>query len=521
MEGSQMMKNERFRNHISIVAERMGKGFVVILALLVGGIAQNLGEAAELAEHGMKAGREILPAMLAALVFLVLLTVWQILIWARTYISIDGTTLVIEKNTLNRKKNTIGIGNISNVNTEQNLFEMLIGTCKIKIDTNSLSTADSTDVKIVLKRREAEALCGRITGIMEELAGRNGQEGQTAPEMVPAKRRGGVEEALRDTPGASLGTMFIHGFYQASLLSALIVILCLVGTAAGAAESLSKGNIGRSLVELLAAGAVVIFVFLSAVWDLLKGFIQYYDFKVKRKEDKLYISYGLLKKISYTIPVDKINGLKLTQSFQGRLTGRCMAEILNVGMGDDQEEKKSFLLLYDKKAKNAERIRELLPEFSGVTEWETQKQPKQVWLLWLVRGLIWTLLTAGAAWIAAVIWQEYQIWILAAEALLLAAAGGMLVCRYRTAGVGVSEEFLLISSGYMGRRFLAVRFGKIQYLQIKQSFLAKRWKMQKGTIYLLAAASDRTQNIPYFREAVSEQLKTCILKRKDKARENL
>ena len=66
MEGSQMMKNERFRNHISIVAERMGKGFVVILALLVGGIAQNLGEAAELAEHGMKAGREILPAMLAA-----------------------------------------------------------------------------------------------------------------------------------------------------------------------------------------------------------------------------------------------------------------------------------------------------------------------------------------------------------------------------------------------------------------------------------------------------------------------
>ncbi len=34
MEGSQMMKNERFRNHISIVAERMGKGFVVIWRFL-------------------------------------------------------------------------------------------------------------------------------------------------------------------------------------------------------------------------------------------------------------------------------------------------------------------------------------------------------------------------------------------------------------------------------------------------------------------------------------------------------
>ena len=33
---------------------------------------------------------------------------------------------------------------------------------------------------------------------------------------------------------------------------------------------------------------------------------------------------------AYTIPVDKINALKITQSIQGRLTGRWMAEIINV-----------------------------------------------------------------------------------------------------------------------------------------------------------------------------------------------
>lgn len=512
--------NVRFRNHISIVAERMGKGFWVVLALLVGGSLQNLNEVMELTEMGRKAGSGALLGMLGALLLLILLAVWQMIIWARTYISIDGTTLVIERNTLNRKKNTIGIGNISNVNTEQNLFEMLIGTCKIKIDTNSLSTADSTDVKIVLKKKEAEEFCRYIAQIMEDPAGRNAQKSrettavsgeQAVERMDLTEVHGSVEEVLRDETGAALGAMLIHGFYQASLMSVLVVVVCIAGAVMTAVESLGQGNIGKSLAELLIGGVVVAFVFLSAIWDIIKGFIQYYDFKVRRRDDKLYISYGLLKKISYTVPVDKINALKLTQSFQGRLTGRCMAEIINVGMGDDQEEKKSFLLLYDKKEKNEERIEELLPEFSGVMRQETERQPGTVWGIWLIWGVIWILLTAGGAGVAGLIWEEYRIWIIAAEILIIAVTGIALVCRYRTAGLGIGEEFLLISQGYMGRRFLAIRFGKIQYLQLKQNFLAKRWRIQKGTVHLLASSLDRDQKIPYFRETVSEQLKTYIL----------
>ena len=82
------------------------------------------------------------------------------------------TSIVIEQNTLNRKKNTIGIKNISNVNTEQNLFEMLLGTYKVKLDTNSLSTADKTDVKIVLKKAQAEWFKNAVMSLMEETPGK-------------------------------------------------------------------------------------------------------------------------------------------------------------------------------------------------------------------------------------------------------------------------------------------------------------------------------------------------------------
>ena len=41
---------------------------------------------------------------------------------------------------------------IANINIEQNIFERIISTCKVKIDTDSRSTADETDIEIVLKK---------------------------------------------------------------------------------------------------------------------------------------------------------------------------------------------------------------------------------------------------------------------------------------------------------------------------------------------------------------------------------
>ena len=233
-----------------------------------------------------------------------------------------------------------------------------------------------------------------------------------------------------------------------------------------------------------------------------------------RREDKLYISYGLLKKVRYTIPVDKINALKITQSIQGRLTGRWMAEIINVGMGDDQEDRKSFLLLYDKKDRNTQRIRELLPEFAGAMEGEPERSPRRVWGIWAIGLLVWAGALLVGAFGAAEFWPQYRRWIFGAAVLVSGWSLLMQVFAYRTAGMCVKEDFLILSQGYLGRRSLAIRFGKIQYLRLKQNALARRWKMAKGQVYLLAGSSDRSHKIPYFREEVSRQLKEGILDRK-------
>ena len=122
-------------------------------------------------------------------------------------------------------------------------------------------------------------------------------------------------------------------------------------------------------MSLLAAIAII----LSAVWDIVKDFVRYLDFRVKRQRDRICIRYGVLKKVEYTIPVDMIQALKLRQTLIARLLGKYMAEIVNVGMGDDKAEQNSFLILY-----GSERggVREAAGHPAGVCRYRGPAGPK-------------------------------------------------------------------------------------------------------------------------------------------------
>ena len=153
------METRRFRNHYSSVFEKIS---TVLLSLIII-IIFNLGEDTTMEETG-----EVVKGLISSIYLLVGIGIFLLLVgivigimswsWSKTWIVLEENSISVEKNTLTFSKNTLGIKDISNVNLEQNLFEMIIGTSKVKINTNSLSTASTTDLKIILKKKEAEEL---------------------------------------------------------------------------------------------------------------------------------------------------------------------------------------------------------------------------------------------------------------------------------------------------------------------------------------------------------------------------
>ena len=517
-----METGKKFRNHISVVIEEV---WGAILVLLVYVFAQVLPELAETSADDLSFFADNgLWIVLILAVLMALLIGNRILVWARTYIHIEDNAIIIEKNTVNKKKNTIGIKNISNINLEQNLFEMLAGTCKVKLDTNSLSTADKTDVKIVLKKADAENFRREIMSRMqgtgrETVAGAepplwNGTEGYSADS---AAEQSAFQEEY--DVRADFGDIIQHGLFSINIFSVILLLAGIAATVGAVIQVVQNPGFIKSLLGAAAGILVAASIVVSALWDTVKDFVKYYDFRAKRRGDRLFIRYGLLKKMEYTVPVDKIQALQIHQSLVARICGRYMAEIVNVGMGDEKEERNSFLVLYCTEEKLRQQLELLLPEMAPAVDQKVKRQPGTAWAAWafpftvyvlavLLAAAAGTVLTDGMA-SSGVRLALAGIWG-GAALLILTVAAGMLL-EYRTAGISAGDTILKLRRGYFGTHYIAVKYSNIQYADFSQSFLAKRCGIRKGQIHLLAAAGKSSYDIPYFADGLEENIKAGML----------
>lgn len=521
-EKSQTEKTQgmRFRNHISIIAEQTGGLLIALLIVLVPSLLENIDELMETGLEFMD-GKWLLVNLGLILFFLVVIAL-QFAVWSKTYISLQDNAVVIERNTLNKKKNTIGIRNISNINTEQNLFEMLLGTCKVKLDTNSRSTADSTDVKIVLKKadalafkqevtrriRDAESGAGKGFSAQQAAAGAPGDALRGAG-MMPA---GDAAETEDYDVRSDLGDILQHGFFSVNILSVAVIILGIAGAVGTVFQIVGDPDAAQTLIGAASGVLVAALIVASALWDTVKDFVRYYDFRAKRRGDKIYIRYGFFKKVEYTVPVDKIQALRMKQSFVARLGKRYMAEIVNVGMGDDNDEKNSFLILYSTEAKLNEKLSALLPEFLDAAGAAVERQPSSVWAAWSVPALIYTAIVAACAAVCASAMPEYAIWAAAGAAVLEICLAAGMILKYLTEGSLAGNDFLKLAKGYFARTYLIVRYRKIQYVRFSRNPLAKACGIRKGEIHLLASSANTSHSIPYFKGNGEEIIKEGMLR---------
>lgn len=516
-----MEKNKRFRNHFSIVFERLGAGFLAFSMIFLYEGAELLGEIGTVIANLENMREELLTILLAILGVIVLFAIvagLQIFRWAKTWITIQDQAISIEVNTLKRKKNTIGIKNISNINLEQNLFEMIMGTCKVKMDTNSMSTAYSTDIKIVLKKAQAEEFKNLILGMIAEnqIVKSPAVNRAVADENDNNNNAGDIENASlyeiqENMKGAGIEEMFVQGLFSLKLISIPLVILSIIGVFSTISEVLQEGAGAEDVFSILSSILLIGILGVSILWDIIKGFICYYGFRIFRFGDRLQISYGLIKKVNYTIPVDKINAVRLVQSPQARIAGKYMAELVNVGLGDDTKEEQSFFLLYDKKENVMEKIRELLPEFADELDEGIHRQSSKVWFVWIWPALEYLAVAGAVVLILSEIMRDEMLIIIAVAATVTIFVMIYVLGNYFTRGYYVGENSLKIVDGNFGKCILIVKYPKIQYLKTNQNFLAKHFHMQKGAIYLLASTKNRIHNVPYFTEEEMEIIREKLL----------
>lgn len=492
------MNQNKFRCHFSIVFENLGSAFwFIFMGFLT--MMDDLNEAfIEIA----KGGDVTSDALFVAGILLVLLLIvfsYHCIRWSKTWISIEENAIVIERRTLKRNINTIGMNNISNINMEQNLFERLMGTYKIKLDTDSKTTADSTDVKIVLSKSRAAYFKEQVMFHMNE------------------KKADIDSETEEYDVSYTAGDIVAHCFYTAGIISILIfagTVLALIG----GIHSLRIGDlIVDGLINVLGSLIAIITILGSVLQGLVKDFFVYYGFRARRKENKIYLYHGLLKKRQYTLAVDKINAVQVVSTTLSRVLKRQYVKVICVGVGDEENEN-SMLLLSETKEEMKRKLSVLLPEFVLEEPDIIRREKNSVFSEIPGCIVLYGILIAGAVLAGGFnIFTIPKLWI-----RILIAAGCIFVMlvhliglymNFCTCGIGLGKDILTLENGIFQKVITWIPYHKIQQIQYVQGPVCKYFGLAKGIIFILANMMDSFYGITYANIEIFEKLREKILMR--------
>ncbi len=475
------MKKEKFRCHPSIILE---KTFVFVL-LLIFIIIYNFDDVKKLIESGMTLEKIVINITIITIFIFVL--IYNIVIWKTTFISIENDTIVVKKNAIFYRKNTYGIKNISNINLEQNMLERMIGTYKIKIDTDSLSTANETDIEIILSKKKAQQFKNRVLQLMDI----------------------GKPESVKEETNYirySFFSILKHCFFNISIIG-LTFNLILIGVRFFISLNMDKNQ----------SSFAITIIDITAYFSIIRLFIgdlfKYYNFTIYRKEDSLYISYGLFKLRRFNIPISRINALNIRQTFISRLCKMYESSIVTIGIGDDKKEG-SKILLYSSKEMFLKNMRTLIPEIDIEENLNFKKERKLSLIIrffYIIISVIVlnitiiyisfifkTLITID---IAIKINKIFLIIILLYNFL-----------TYMTKGIYIGEYTVSVSRGLFIKYISIIDYRKIQYVKLRQTPISSVLKLSKGELHILAGLNKEKIKTGYYYNDIYKTIKNRLLK---------
>lgn len=497
------MEQNEFRCHYSVVFEKLGSVFWFIVICFIGQIDNVVNTAMDVMNGKVEAVDVLLTfGILFGIIIISFLV--QNIVWAKTWISIEQDAVVIEKRTIHRKKNTIGMKNISNINLEQNIFERIMNTYKIKLDTNSKTTADSTDVKIVLSKEKAEWFQQQVMEHMQNVTGE---------QMVLE------EEQMEDYDVAySAKDIVMHCIYTANVVSVLLLLGIMVGAVVGISLLRTGEILLDGIVHAIGSIFVVVVLLFSVIQSLVRDFFVYYGFRAKRKGNKIYLAYGLLKKRKYVLAVDKVNALEVISPLVSRILGRQYVKLVCVGVGDEQNEN-SMLLLSGTKKEMLQKLSVLLPEFS-LEEGRLVKRDRLSIFSELPRKILYFAVLVALMVVFGyknlldipVTWGIYLVYAAGIFLILVSLLNTFM--SFKTEALAIGENELIVVKGCYEKNITWIPYQKIQQMEYCEGPIRRHFGLATGVVHILAKTMDSVHAITYVKKEYYEQIKEKMMERR-------
>jgi putative membrane protein len=506
------MQSERRLHPASIVFWLGGQVRRLILPLAIGGVS---------------AGRWGLTWPIMIGLILLPVTIYSVIRYLTFRYRFEENELVVRSGLLFRQVRTIPYQRIQNLDAVQGVLQRLFDVVEVQIQTGGGSEPEAK--MSVIPSAAVPELRRRV------FAGR--RDDVAVPTLISAAGSA-PERPLTSLPSTGSGRVLLHLPPPELLVYGLIqnrgmlVIAAGMGMAweFGIMENLAAGAIGNSAwfrgmfrdvagasgpaaalaAMSLLSGAVVGLLVLARVLSMAWAFVRLHDFTISRDGEDLRTTFGLLTRVSATIPLRRIQKLTIYEGPLHRLAGRAAVRVDTAGgrkQEDTEEAHRQWLAPLILRQDLESFVGSVLPELDfGAIHWEKVAPgafrrvfKEGVIITALVSIPLFVFLGAGAAPLSA---------------LLLLWAYGYARKYVDNLGWTVTNGAVLFKSGWLWRRISVARFAKIQAVSVRQTPFDRRRDMARVRVDTAGAApGTHAVHIPYLQAPRAWELEQLLTAR--------
>jgi putative membrane protein len=400
--------------------------------------------------------------LFGALVAAALAGLWGFLSWRATTFEVSGGAFRLRWGVLQKNERTIPLEHVQSVDTVQGIIQRLFGVVEVRIETAGGGASEPDATLPALDRADAEALRREVEG--------SGREPVRAEEAVgpTVLRRLPTRELL--IAGATSG--------QIGIAFSLIAVFSQLFDDFG---NFFSEELVRRTFEKVAPNSIVVVLLLVLAFGVLAWLLAiggtvlaHAGFTLSRDGDFLYIKRGLLERREATIPLARIQAVRIVEGALRQPFGLASLRVESAGYGEASGVSTILFPLLPR-ADAEKLLLDAAPEFAVAPALE--RLPARARRRYVFRAIVPVLFAAATVALASLLAFDLAVWVFFAVLLLVFPAALYGWLRYRDAGWAYRGDLLVVRSRLLARTTAIAPRRRLQSRDVIRSPLQRRARL--------------------------------------------
>jgi putative membrane protein len=424
---------------------------------------------------------------------------WGFLYWQRYTFHVVDNELHLRQGIIFRKQRTIPRERIQAIDFVEGVMHRIFGLVAVRVQTAGGSEPGFSLIGI--SRPDAESL-------REELSLRPSQvrevveEGLAGEDSTDTEAAGPAESVQEAQPRfirkLTLPQLLVAAATSGGIGIALPIIASGMSLVNNAMPNNDLFEMATSLFGGVSWWSIALFILIAAwILSFVGTILAHTGFTIRRSEDNLLIERGLIEKRRATVPLNRIQAIRVIDGVIRQPFGYAMIKVESAGYGEDASES-SVIFPFLPRRDVAAFLDEVVPEFAWDPP-EFARPPRRA-----IRRYITRMTLIGLALSAVVIAIFYPLGLWALASLPFFAAFGYLC--YRDAGWAVSNGTLVMRSRSLARSTAIIPKRRIQSSDVTQNILQRRGSLGNINATVASGVSGATFTLMHLDKGIADQL---------------